>query len=381
MYSIKAIFLDTIDSFKKLPFKKRLTYSIIAAILILYVIYDGSKNAMHDKSILVVTATAKNDDVPIYVTAIGNVVSEYTVMVNAQVSGVLTKVLFKEGQKVKAGDLLAQIDPASYVAQLEQAQGQFDRDTSSLENAKLDLARDEALLKQHVISKQVFDTQTALVNQYKGTVELDQGLVDNAKTNLAYCNIIAPIDGVIGLRQIDNGNLIEIASNPQIAIIHSIDPINVAFSIPQSELADVWKAFNKNSSLVVIAYDKDPNLPIVSGQLLAIDNQIDPTTGTVKLKAQFKNDNNLLFPNQFVNIKLILDILHDVVTVPVSAIHQGQANKFVYMVGQDNIVKIVHVETGMHKEKDIVVMSGVNKGDIVVTEGADKLTEGVKVRM
>ena len=379
MQNIKKLFFEALVSFKQLSLKRRIIYTSIAAILICYVIYDDTKNNKPDREPTVVTATAKVANVPVYMTAIGNVTSEYTVTVNAQVNGRLTKILFKEGQKVKAGDILAQIDSAPYVAQLEQAQGQLDRDTSFLENAKLDLARDEALWKQHAISKQAIDTQTALVNQYKGAVELDQGMADNAKTNLAYCDITSPIDGIIGLRQIDTGNIIEVASNPLIATLHSIDPINVTFTIPQNALAPVWVEFNKNPQLVAIVYDKDPNNPIVTGKLVAIDNQIDPTTGTVKLKAQFKNDTNVLFPNQFVNIKLMLNTLQGVIVVPVAAVQQGQKSKFVYVINQDHKVKAVDVECGPADGQNIVITKGLSKDDLVVTEGTDRLADNTKV--
>ena len=326
------------------------------------------------------TAEAKNDDVSVYITALGNVTPEYSVTVKAQVSGQLMKVLFKDGQQVKTGDMLAQIDRRPYEAQLLQYQGQLEHDMALLENTNIDLKRYQTLWKQNSVSKQVLDTQIALVKQYEGTVKLDEGLLDNAKVNLSYCDITSPIDGQVGIRQIDEGNFIQAASNIEIAVINSVNPIMVIFSIPENELSAVLNAFNKDNNLETIAYDQDQKKPVASGTLLAIDNQIDPTTGTVKLKATFKNDNNILFPNQFVNIKLRLNNLKDVIIIPAAAVQFGPNGSFVYKLTDNDRVKVVQVETGVTRDNDIVITSGIVKGDIVVIAGADKLTEGAIVK-
>ena len=379
LYFMKYYFTLIASTSRKV--KIALCLGLIALLISLSFLYHHikSKNA-NDKAISVLTAEAKNDDVSVYITALGNVTPEYSVTVKAQVSGQLMKVLFKDGQQVKTGDMLAQIDRRPYEAQLLQYQGQLEHDMALLENTNIDLKRYQTLWKQNSVSKQVLDTQIALVKQYEGTVKLDEGLLDNAKVNLSYCDITSPIDGQVGIRQIDEGNFIQAASNIEIAVINSVNPIMVIFSIPENELSAVLNAFNKDNNLETIAYDQDQKKPVASGTLLAIDNQIDPTTGTVKLKATFKNDNNILFPNQFVNIKLRLNNLKDVIIIPAAAVQFGPNGSFVYKLTDNDRVKVVQVETGVTRDNDIVITSGIVKGDIVVIAGADKLTEGAIVK-
>lgn len=362
--------------------KIALFLGLVAILTFLFFLYNHiqSKNA-YDKAISVLTAEAKNDDVSVYITALGNVTPEHSVTVKAQVNGQLMKVLFQDGQKVKKDDVLAQIDKRPYEAQLLQYKGQLQHDMALLENANTDLKRYQMLWKQNSISKQVLDTQIALVKQYEGTIKIDEGLLENAKINLSYCDITSPIDGQVGIRQIDEGNFIQAASNIEIAVINSMDPIMVIFSIPENELSDIVNAFKKDNNLETTAYDQDQKKPIASGVLIAIDNQIDPTTGTVKLKAKFKNDDNILFPNQFVNIKLHLNNLKDVVVIPTTAVQFGPNGSFVYKLSDNDKAKVVRVETGVTRDNDIVITSGIVKGDVVVIAGADKLTDGAIVKV
>ncbi len=333
-----------------------------------------------DKEKTVVIQAAKISDVEVFVDALGTVTPEYSVTVKSQISGQLFKVLFKEGQRVKAGDILAEIDARPYQASLTQYEGQLARDLALLKNAKLDLERYQILWQQNSISKQILDSQTSLVNQYEGTVKLDQGLVDNARVNLSYCTITAPIDGQVGLRLVDEGNIIQTSNNTTIAVINTLNPINVIFSIPENDLQDLQKNFHKNNYLQAKAYSHNESILLSTGKVLAIDNQIDPTTGTIKLRAEFQNNDKILFPNQFVNIKILSKILSKVVVVPVSAIQYSQQGAFVYKI-EDNKAKIVHIETGVAADNNIVVNSGLGDGDIVVVEGSDKLSDGVSVKI
>ena len=363
-------------------YRRRAGVCCIVALVLFYCIqrFDSHKLSHYDKSIAVGTAVVTTMDVPIYVTALGTVIPEKTVTATAQVNGRLNKILFQDGQEVKAGQALAEIDSKPYEAALAQSEGQLVRDTALLANAKLDLQRYRALWKQNSVSEQVVDTQASLVTQYEGVVELDKGLVDSARVNLSYCFITSPIDGHVGLHLIDEGNVVQTAGNTGIVVINTLNPITVIFSVPENELSTVLAEWTKNRSIDAIAYDRELKKPLSNGKLLAIDNQIDPTTGTVKLKAVFKNDERTLFPNQFVNIKLLLNTLKDAIVVPIAAVQRGKSGNFVYKVDSDNKVHTTFVDIGATYNHHVVITSGLLQGDVVVVDGVDKLTDGASVQ-
>lgn len=362
-------------------FTRKAAYILVSALslLIFYQIILKPQTKVIEKSIPVSIFHVHTKDIPVYISALGTVTPESSVTVTAMVSGRIEKVLFKDGQKVKAGDLLAEIDSRQYRAQVAQYQGQLERDHALLENAKVDLKRYEDLWKENSVSKQTLDTQKALVDQYEGTVKIDQGLLDNAKVNLSYCYITSPIDGQVGLRQIDEGNILQTQSANEIAVINTINPITVVFSIPESDLQKVIHEFTKGNMLEVFAYNESDDKVISKGSLLAIDNQIDLKTGTVKLKAIFNNDANTLFPNQFVNIKLLIKTINNAVIVPVSAVQKGRDGDYVFKLEKASKVKLTEVEVGESFNNLLVIKSGLNLGDKIVYEGTDKLTDGTRV--
>jgi len=335
-----------------------------------------------NKPVPVVTAVVKSQNVPVYLSALGSVTATYTVTVKTQVNGRLLKVLFREGQTVKAGDLLAEIDPQLYQAQLTQYEGQLARDRALLANARLDLKRYQTLWRQNSVAKQVFDTQAALVKQYEGTVKLDEGLVDAARVNLAYCRITAPIDGFVGLRLVDEGNVVQTSDTTGLVVLNTINPITAIFAIPEDHIPAVQQQIKTGKTLSVQAYNRYQKQLLATGSLLTLDNQIDPTTGTVKLKAQFQNDDNRLFPNQFVNIQLLVDTLQNATVVPTAAIQYGSQGPFVYLLNTNNTVSVKPIVTGVTYGDVTVVLSGnILPKYIVVTEGADKLANGAAVTL
>jgi len=327
----------------------------------------------------VVLATAHHENVPVYISALGSVTPLDSVTIKTQVSGQLTQVLFREGQTVKTSDLLIEIDSRPYEAQLTQYEGQLARDKAILANARLDLERYRKLSKQDAVSKQTLDTQTSLVKQYEGTVKSDQGQVANARVNLSYCRITSPINGRVGLRLVDPGNFVQPSDPSGLIVINTIRPITVVFSIPEDSVPQVMKAINSGKTLMAEAYDRAQSKLLTTGTLLTIDNQIDPTTGMVKLKAQFQNDDDILFPNQFVNIRLLVDQLSNVTTIPTAAIQHGVHGSFVYVVNADHIATIKPVVVGVTTGDNTVVTSGIAPGQFVVIEGTDKLTDGIEV--
>lgn len=325
------------------------------------------------------TATVEKGDMPVVDNALGTVTPLATVTVQTQINGQLIDVGFQEGQIVNKGDFLAQIDPRPYQVALEQAQGTLAKDQASLNDARLDLARYEKLVQQNSIATQTLDTQRATVAQDAGQVQVDQAQVDAQKLNLAYCHITAPVGGRVGLRQVDPGNYIQTSSTTGIVVITQLQPISVIFTLPEDSLQAVLNQVHAGQKLVATAFDRTGNTQIEVGQLSTIDNQIDTTTGTVKLRATFANQKYDLFPNQFVNIKLTVTTMTGVDIVPQAAIQRGAPGTFVYLVKSDDTVTATPVTLGPDDGENVAVLKGLSQGDKVVTDGADRLKDGAKV--
>src|SRR5450830_1932783 len=324
-------------------------------------------------------APVLRQDAPMQIGALGTVNSTYTVTVHSRVDGQLDKVHFNEGELVKQGQLLAELDPRPYQATLTQAEGQLLRDQALLKNAQLDLQRYRQLLAQNSIAKQQVDTQEALEQQYQGTVKNDQGIVDNAKLQLSYSRITAPVSGRVGLRQVDPGNIVHASG---VVVITQIDPINVVFSVPETSLTNVLTASrDAKGQLKVEVWDRDNQHKVADGMLLAIDNQLNTATGTVNLKAKFSNEKQTLFPNQFVNVHLQLGVRANVIVVPTAAIQLGKGGSYVYTVNEDSSVSISKIVLGPVSGDNTVVESGLQPGQRVVIDGLDKLRDGAKVKL
>jgi len=337
----------------------------------------GGKNA----AIPVAVAAAKAMDIPVYLQGLGNITPRSNVIVHTRVDGQLMTVNFQEGQLVKKDDLLAQIDDRPYIAALEQAQGALDRDKALLQNAKLDLERYKTLWSQDSVARQQLDAQASLVKQDEGAVLNDQGQVDSAKTNLIYTKITSPVNGRVGLRQVDAGNIVHASDANGIVIVAELQPITALFTIPEDNLPDVNKHINANDTLAAEAWDRDNKNKLADGTLIAVDNQVDSTTGTVKLRAQFSNEDNALFPSQFVNIRLKLDTLKDAITIPNAAIQNGTKGAFVYLAKPDNTVTVQPITIGPADGENVSISQGVSVGDQLVIDGADGLREGAKIEI
>jgi multidrug efflux system membrane fusion protein len=288
-------------------------------------------------------------------------------------------VHFTEGQQVKAGDLLAEIDPRPFQVQLMQAEGQMAKDQALLANARADLERYQTLFRQDSIAKQQVDTQAALVRQYEGTVKSNQSSIENARLQLTYSRVTAPISGRLGLRQVDQGNVVRAGDATGIVVITQLQPVAVVFTIPQDQLNPVLKKINEKQKLAVEAWDRDNRNRLATGTLITIDNQIDPATGTVKLKAEFPNEDGLLFANQFVNVRMLVETRKDVTVVPTAAVQRGAQGWFVYVVKDDSTVSLRPVRTGPAEGQATAIEAGVKPGERVVTDGLDRLREGAKV--
>ena len=327
----------------------------------------------------VIVARAVKGDLPVYYNGLGNVTAFNTVTVRSRVDGQIVKINFTEGQFVKQGEALVEIDPRPYEVLLEQAAGQQAKDQAQLNNVQVDLGRYQALFKEGVIAKQQVDTQQAQVGQFQGALKADQGTIDNAKLQITYSHIIAPISGRVGLRLVDVGNIVHASDTNGLLVITQLQPISVLFSLPQDQLPQVMAKMHALKALPVEAWDRDNTTKIATGKLLTIDNQIDTTTGTYKLKAVFDNPGNELFPNQFVNVHLLVDTKKDIVLVPTPAILRGPQGTYVFAVGSDNTVKVRNVTVAETVDNTTGVTSGLNPGDVVVTDGQDKLQDGSKV--
>jgi multidrug efflux system membrane fusion protein len=326
----------------------------------------------------VVVATAQRGDLPVYFNGLGTVTAFNTVTVRSRVDGQIVKINFTEGQNVHQGDSLIEIDPRPYEVQLEQAEGQLAKDQAQLRDVQVDYERYQLLFKEGVIPKQQVDTQQAQVGQYEGAIRADQGTIDSAKLQIVYCHITAPIGGRVGLRLVDMGNIVHAADTTGLLVITQLQPISVIFSLPQDQLSQVLSKLH-GSQLAVEAYDRDDTTKIATGKLLTIDNQIDTTTGTYRLKAVFGNENNVLFPNQFVNTHLRVDTKHNVTIVPAPAIQRGPQGTYVYLAQRDNTVKIQPVTVALSSGNSIGIGTGLQPGDTVVIDGQDKLQDGSKI--
>ena len=324
-------------------------------------------------------APVEKGDMPVTLSQLGTVIPLAMVTVKTQISGYLMQVAFREGQMVKAGDFLAQIDPRPYQVALAQAEAQLAKDQALLKNAQLDLVRYNTLVSQNSIAKQTRDTQEALVGQDQATVKGDQAQIDVQKLNLTYCRIISPVTGRVGLRQVDAGNYVQTSDPNGIVVVTQLQPISVIFTLPEDNLPEVMKRVRAGATLPVTAYDRTGTTELGKGRLDTVDNQIDTTTGTVKLRAIFDNEQETLFPNQFVNVKLLVDTRQDTEIVPSSAVQRGAPGTFVYVVKPDHTVAVQIVKVGPTDGQRIAIASGLQPGESVVIDGADRLRDGAKV--
>jgi membrane fusion protein, multidrug efflux system len=337
-----------------------------------------ARNATDEGPVPVVAATARLADVPVYLDGVGTTRALNTVTVRAQVDGKLMSINFREGQDVKRGDVLGRIDPTTYQAMYDQAVAKKAQDEATLANAKIDLERYQNLAATNSIARQQLDTQKATVAQLEALVKLDQAAIDNARAVLDYTVIVAPLDGRTGIRQVDEGNIVKAADTTGIVVITQIKPMSIFFTLPQQQFADVNRAFNKGS-LTVDALGSDNRTVIDRGVLVAYDNQVDQTTGTIKLKAEFPNNDTQLWPGQFVNVRLLINTLQQVVVVPTAAIQRGPSGQFVYVIQGDNTVQTRPIAITQQDENQAVIARGLEASERVVTTGFARLRAGVAV--
>jgi multidrug efflux system membrane fusion protein len=327
----------------------------------------------------VVTARATTGDMPITLIGLGTVTPLATVTVQSQISGQIMHIFFKEGQTVKAGDPLVQIDPRPYQVALEQAQGALARDKALLANARVDLDRYQTLFAQDSIAEQQLATQKSLVAQYQGAVLTDQGQIDAAKLNLTYAHIVSPIDGRVGLQQVNVGNYVTPAEPNGLVVVTQLKPISVVFTLPEDEIPPLLQQMHGGAALPVTAWDRSNTHQLASGTLQSIDSQIDTTTGTIRLKSLFANDDERLYPQQFVNVVLLLDTLHGATLIPQAGVQRGAPGTYVYVVNADQTVSVRQVTVGPGDASNITITAGLKPGDTVVVDGADRLKDGAKV--
>lgn len=340
---------------------------------------ESGKDKRGPQVIPVSAVKISKGDLPVYLNGLGTVTAFNTVVVKSRVGGQLIKVHFKEGQQVHEGDLLAEIDPRPFQVQLAQAEGQMARDQAQLKYAQSLHDRDRSLLEQDYIPRQQLESDLATVSQSQGNIKTDQGLVDNAKLQLSYSRITSPINGRIGMRQVDAGNMVNANDANGLAVITQLQPISVFFNLPQDVLPQVMDVMRGGAKLPVEAYDRDRKNKIADGTLLTFDNAIDANTGTLRFKAVFDNQDNRLFPNQFVNIRLLVENQRDVLLAPAAAVQRNTGSTFVYVIGADNKVKVREVELGAGEGDWIVIRQGLNADEQVVTAGVDKLRDGMAV--
>jgi multidrug efflux system membrane fusion protein len=354
------------------------------ALLFVYRHYQTAEKAKESKptaqrGVPVATATVTKGDIGVYVEALGTVTPVYTVTVTSRVQGQIMEVLYREGQMVRKGDPLLEIDPRPYQAAVTQAEGQLAHDEAVLAEARIDLDRYQAAFNQNAIAQQqVYDQQQA-VKQYEGTVKNDQGLLDTAKVNLVYCHITSPIDGRVGLRLVDPGNIVQANSTTPLVVITQLQPITVIFSVAEDYLSQIQQQLRQGQKLKVDAQDRTQVKTLATGSLLTLDNQVDTTTGTVKLKAVFDNKDNSLFPNQFVNAKLLIQTQRGVVLAPTPAIQRNSQQAFVYVIKPDQTASVTNITVGT-ADGNITAVQGIQPGQIVAVSGFDKLQDGIKVQ-
>jgi multidrug efflux system membrane fusion protein len=339
----------------------------------------GGAAAPARRAVPVAAEPARSGDIRVYLDGLGTVTPLATVSVRSRVDGQLVAVHFREGQIVKAGDLLAEIDPRPFQVQLTQARGQLAKDEALLANARVDLQRYRTLWAQDSIPKQQLDTQEALVRQYAAAMETDRGQVEGAQLQLSYCRIIAPVSGRLGLRLVDPGNMVHATDAGGLVTITQVRPISVVFSVPEDDLPALRARLGGGDPPSVDAYDRAGTRRLATGTLLTIDNAIDPGTGTVKLKAEFANDDDALFPNQFVNARLLLDVRHGATLVPGAAVRRGTQGAFVYVVTPEQTAQARTVRVGASEGGETAIEDGVSPGDVVVVDGADALRDGMPV--
>lgn len=356
-----------------------------ALVLLLFLLslrrFGGSKAAPPppERRVPVAVETTRTGDISDYLDGIGTVTPRATVTVRSRVDGQLMSVTFREGQRVRSGELLAQIDPRPFQVQLEQAQGQLARDQALLANARVDLQRYQALAKEDAVPAQQRDTQEALVRQYEAALVVDQGQIDAAKLNLIYSKITSPVDGRIGLRLVDPGNIVHASDAGGLAVVTQLSPIDVVFTIPEDDLPPVLAKVHAGEHLEVDAYDRERHERLAQGTLLTVDNAIDPATGTVRLKAEFPNEDEVLFPNQFVNARLQVAVHREATLVPEAAVQRGMQGTFAWVVKSDETVEMRPITVGIGEGDHVAITAGLAAGDRVVVEGAEGLRAGDRV--
>ena len=354
---------------------------LILIVVLWHIFHLAKKKPVQVQGVPVIAAKAIKGEIGVYLNELGNVTAINSITIKSLVDGQLIKILFKDGQIVKGGDLLFEIDPRPFQAQLASAEGALVRDLALLANARLDFQRYDTLFKQDSVSQQQLDTQKALVHQYEGAVKIDQGQIDTAKLQLTYSHIRAPMSGRIGLHLVDIGNIVHVTDTGGLVALTQLQPIKVIFSIAEDDIPRVLDKFYAGDHLSVEAYDREQIHKLAAGNLIAIDNLIDQTTGTVRCEAIFPNENNNLFPNQFVNVKLLLETMQGATIIPAVAIQQGPQGTYVYVVKTDQTVQLRTVKIGITEADMVSIDSGLSPDELVVVDGAEKLREGSKVEV